>query len=158
MTVDDDSNDKSFDRWTILTPLSKDRTGKEPLSKTKTLVEQNLNNGDIIFCRVEERCCVRSTNESLSSHETNTTTTSTTTNTTTINKNKNKSSQSIVIDLTIEDETINQPAATKKQKVETNLHSLTAGVGTGCSSLFVGPDNRIRLITGLGGMDQIQSV
>ena len=125
MTVDDVSNDKSFDRWTILTPLSKDRTGKEPLSKTKTLVEQNLNNGDIIFCRVEERCCVRSTNESLSSHETKTTTTTdstTSTTTTTTNKNKNKSSQSIVIDLTMEDEIINQPAATKKQKVETNLH------------------------------------
>eukprot|EP00980_Cylindrotheca_fusiformis_P011103 scaffold2553_cov138-Cylindrotheca_fusiformis.AAC.11 len=55
-----------FQKWKIVQPLSLDPSGKEPLSETKTLQEQGLKHGSMIYCRVEQR-----ENPAVSDEETN---------------------------------------------------------------------------------------
>jgi hypothetical protein len=55
LTVRDVLSDGIFEAWQLVQPLSLDPSGKEPLSKTKTLQQQGLKHGSMIYCRVEER-------------------------------------------------------------------------------------------------------
>jgi hypothetical protein len=55
LTVRDVLSDGIFEAWQLTQPLSLDPSGKEPLSKTKTLQQQGLKHGSMIYCRVEER-------------------------------------------------------------------------------------------------------
>ena len=47
--------DDVFEQYKLVEPLSFDPSGTKPLSKTKTLLEQGLSHGSMIFCRVKER-------------------------------------------------------------------------------------------------------
>jgi hypothetical protein len=55
LTVRDVLSDGIFEAWQLVQPLSLDPSGKEPLSKIKTLQQQGLKHGSMIYCRVEER-------------------------------------------------------------------------------------------------------
>lgn len=53
LTVDDVLSDGKFKAWKLVQPLSLHPSGKEPLSRTKTLSQQGLSHGSMIYCRVK---------------------------------------------------------------------------------------------------------
>ena len=48
-------SDGKFEQYKLVQQFSLDPSGTKPLSKTKTLLEQGLSHGSMIYCRVEER-------------------------------------------------------------------------------------------------------
>ncbi|CAJ1964389.1 unnamed protein product [Cylindrotheca closterium] len=54
-TVKDVLSDGAFEQYKLVQPLSLDPSGTKPLLKTKTLLEQGLSHGSMIYCRVKER-------------------------------------------------------------------------------------------------------
>lgn len=53
--VKDILSEDVFEQYKLVQPLSFDPSGTKPLSKTKTLLDQGLIHGSMIYCRVKER-------------------------------------------------------------------------------------------------------